>query len=231
MPGPWSDEMRSLSQCSLAPAAVAEDSERRGWGGSDVSREAPNPFPAQSTPSPVSHEVMPVAQAGCFGSRETRPVEARSKGKIAPPESGLRRSRIRHRRISNCHLPRRSHPGKNSCRTGESTTPRHLVFACESRLQHEGLLLKGESTVCLWEGCGIRDFLWIALENPDRESGMWNAQTKRARFSSRPLSSIRVHPRPSAKIRGSNSPSAGASSASPRHPYSPDSTRVISYSE
>ncbi len=80
-------------------------------------------------------------------------------------------------------LPRRSHPGKNPCRTGESTTPRHLVFACESRLQQDAQYLKGESTGRLWERCGIRDLLWIAeeklvksLANDLRGSLVWCAR-------------------------------------------------------
>jgi hypothetical protein len=37
---------------------------------------------------------------------------------------------------------------------------------------------QGESTPCLWERCGIRDLLWIALENMGSKSGPQDAQVQ-----------------------------------------------------
>ena len=97
----------------------------------------------------------------------TCPVEARSSVKIPLRNSGLRPlSHPSSLELAGLPLPRRSHPGKNSCKAGESTTPRHLVFACGSRLQEDDWILKAnrrpacgnvvEYAVC----CGFQRKSW-----------------------------------------------------------------------
>ena len=226
--------MRSLSQYLPAPAAVAEDWERRSlgsaWGArSDVSCEPPNPFPAQSTPAPVRVEVHARCPGRTLRIVRTRPVEAHSSVKISLRESGLRPLPYPSSQNQQELLPRRSHPGKNSGRTGESTTPRHLVFACESRLPEDAHSLKIDSTSRLWEGCGIRSLLWIAEENTTSKSGTRHAQKKPGRDSHR---AHKLHPRSSAQIRGSILLLAQrASAASLLRPCSPGSIRAIFCSE
>lgn len=121
----------------------------------------------------------------------TRPVEARSSVKIPLRESGLRPlSHPSSQELAGLPLPRRSHPGKNPCRTGESTTPRHLVFACGSRLPYGIQFLKRnrgiacgnvvEYAVC----CGFR---W---KTRDRNLEPEMPKIKRARFvRARPIQS------------------------------------------
>lgn len=120
MPGPWSDEMRSLSQYLLAPAAVAEDSERRRWvpGVTFLAKRADR--------FPRSQPILPfrMNHARCPGRMlqipRTRPVEARPSAKIALHESGLRplshpSSRNRqYCRSCDDRIPERTHakPGK-----------------------------------------------------------------------------------------------------------------------
>ncbi|MDT8068701.1 MAG: hypothetical protein ROO76_11115 [Terriglobia bacterium] len=94
MPGPWSDEMRSLSQCSLAPAAVAEDPERRCWGapwalGVTILTKRPIRFPRIYSYSRLHMNSCPLPRQDA-SDRQDAPGGGTLVGEDSLRESGLR---------------------------------------------------------------------------------------------------------------------------------------------
>ena len=155
MPGPWSDEMRSLSQCSLAPAAVAEDPERRCWGapwalGVTILTKRPIRFPRIYSYSRLHMNSCPLPRQDA-SDRQDAPGGGTLVGEDSLRESGLRplsHPSSQNQQDCRCRdnrIPERTHavPGK---------APRQGISS--SRVEADCMMILNPSRPIRLSACG-----------------------------------------------------------------------------
>jgi hypothetical protein len=158
MPGPGQTRCAYSSGAFLAPAAVAEVVGTVSASGAPLRRSGTTAFRLRFTVTTHGPFRPFMKSARCPGRMlrivGTHPVEVRSFVKIALRRAGCGRSVSVAIEWSaspeRAGLIRVDRIPIDFYRSRESTTPRHLVFACESRLPEEGGRLKREQRF----GCG-----------------------------------------------------------------------------